>query len=135
MPVRPSARAAAARPLADDLTQGLAEAGPRAILLWLGAGVGLSIALIALVVIVGNLTDDARSGRARPSRVASAELVTAPAMALATTTPMTPLGPPLTSAPAGTDFELPDDAPLPPRSAAVKKPRGAGKRIIRTAPY
>lgn len=102
---------------------------------WLGIGVAIGTLLLTAFVLLVNLTDDtrvaARSTRTHTSMPAEDRT---PSFRL----PVTPV----VTAPAVTDFELPDDAPAvqtggrtAKRPGARSKPAGKPKAAIRTAPF
>ncbi len=155
LPTR-SQRARVVRGLGEELREGLkegiAEAGPRAILQWIGIGAGVCVALLVAVVVIGDLTDDTHglagrtSGFAR-SNASLADRGTGDGAPLSSrrepneTDELDDNPPvaatPITSSPAGTDFELPDNATPAHRTAAAKTHAvKQGKlHIVRNAPY
>ena len=144
MPLRQRPRALPARGLGEELRdgwkEGIAKAGPRAILRWVGTGAAVCVVFLAALVTIGNLTDDTRDlgGRASALARSSAMLAVSDTLEIdEAPEPAVANGTSVTSAPPGTDFELPDDSAPPQRSAALKAHSvKQGKRhIVRTAPY
>jgi hypothetical protein len=131
----------------DEIYDGLVRvrhAGFRALLKWLAIGIAVGAALLTLLVVIGNLTDDTRlpADKRIPQHAA-----VSPSQKL-----LAPVAP-AASAPlddsADTAFELPDDSAPPgsprtghPRAArapgaaaSTPKKKAGGDRIMRTAPF
>jgi hypothetical protein len=136
-PLRPSNRPSTRR-LGDELKDGIAEAGeagPRQLLKWMGIGVAGGALVLTAFVLLLNLTDDTRSAvKSTRSYNSMAGDDHVPSFAMKQTA-ATPIGSPMVSQPAGTDFEIADEPTTPARSAKVRKPAGKGKSLVRSAPY
>lgn len=106
---------------------------------WLGIGVAIGTLLLTAFVLLLNLTDDTRvAARSTRTNTSMSAEDRAPSFRLAATPARTPV----VTAPAVTDFELPDDAPAvqtggrtAKRPGPRSKPAGKPKAAIRTAPF
>lgn len=133
----------------DEIYDGLVRVkhvGFRGVIKWLAIGIAVGAALLALLVIVGNLTDDTRLPPEKRVPYASISPTT---KLIPPVAPAAPAPQPATANAtddSDTAFELPDDSAPPPsgatprthqrgaRPAAAKK-KPAEVRIMRNAPF
>jgi hypothetical protein len=114
----------------------------QAVLKWLGVGMGIGGLLLATLFAIGVLTDDTRNLATAQRASMNAGSQPDPRMhvgrptAAGHTPPVTLAGSPVVTTPAGTDFELPDQAPVLRAAQAQTAKKRTGKRpIVRAAPY